>query len=513
MRPNKLFWIILVGAVTSLNAQTADNAAPIVRSLTLEETIRQALEHNLDIMIARYDTRLSGYRVRAFNLASAYGAYDPVFEVSAVQNFRSRESTAFNPATGLSFPNTDNKEDLIGSSLSGVLPVGLSYQLNGDFNHRRGSQGGASFDRYDTDLGISLRQPLLKDFWIDGPRMRIQVARRDLKISEYNYRFLVMDLVRKVQQAYYELVAARDLVKAREKSLELARRLLSENKRKVEVGILAPLDEKQAEAEAAVAQSELLRAQNSAALAENALKNLISNDYASWHAAILEPAEKLLAVAESYNRGESWHNGLALRPDFNALKLELEKQGILVRFSHNQLFPALDLVGSYGRFGLDETRVGYNGSFGGTFEDIRDDRNPRYSAGVILSFPLSFRSERNNYQTAKANREVARLRLENLHQNILVQIDDAIKQAQSNYQRVDATRQARLFAEAAVEAEQKKLDNGRSTSFIVLQLQRDLSNAQSNEIRALADYNQSLSQLFFTEGTILEKARVNVEFK
>jgi outer membrane protein TolC len=167
-------------------------------------------------------------------------------------------------------------------------------------------------------------------------------------------------------------------------------------------------------------------------------------------------------------------------------------------------------VGQYGRRGFDDLTLPIPDN---TLTDIREETNPRYFVGAEVTVPFTFRRERNNYRAAKSVRKQEELRLTQLRQNIIVEIDDAIKLAQSNFQRVDATRQARIFAEAALDAEQKKLENGKSTSFNVLQFQRDLTQALFNEIRALADYNQSLSQLHFSEGTILERNKINVEVK
>jgi outer membrane protein TolC len=131
----------------------------------------------------------------------------------------------------------------------------------------------------------------------------------------------------------------------------------------------------------------------------------------------------------------------------------------------------------------------------------------------VLSFPLSNRTAKNNYKSGKLTKELLLLEFKRLEQGIIVEIDNAVKQAQTAYEKIEATRQARLYAEAALDAEQKKLENGKSTSFFVLQLQRDLSAARSAEIRALADYNKSLSTLSKSEGTTLEKANIGLEFK
>ena len=105
------------------------------------------------------------------------------------------------------------------------------------------------------------------------------------------------------------------------------------------------------------------------------------------------------------------------------------------------------------------------------------------------------------------------LQYKQLEQNIIVEVDNAVKQAQTAYDRIDATRQSRLYAEAALDAEQKKLENGKSTSFVVLQLQRDVTAARSAEIRALADYNKAVAALSKSEGTTLDKANIGLQFK
>jgi outer membrane protein TolC len=104
------------------------------------------------------------------------------------------------------------------------------------------------------------------------------------------------------------------------------------------------------------------------------------------------------------------------------------------------------------------------------------------------------------------------LQLKQLQQRIMITIEDGIASAQTSFQRAQATREAREFAEAALDAEQKKLESGKSTSFEVLRLQRDLTTARSSEIRALADYNIALARLAQSEGSTLERRRVNVMY-
>jgi outer membrane protein TolC len=146
-------------------------------------------------------------------------------------------------------------------------------------------------------------------------------------------------------------------------------------------------------------------------------------------------------------------------------------------------------------------------------EQIRGRDNPFWSVGGQFSMPLGNRTARYNYRSAKATRQQIELQLKQLEQSVLIQIENSIANAQTAFQRVTATREARTFAEAALEAEQKKLESGKSTSFEVLRLQRDLTTARSNEIRALADYNTSLAQIALNEGATLERRKVKLEMQ
>jgi outer membrane protein TolC len=130
-----------------------------------------------------------------------------------------------------------------------------------------------------------------------------------------------------------------------------------------------------------------------------------------------------------------------------------------------------------------------------------------------LKVPLSNVGARNTYKADKVTLQQLLLKLKQFEQNIMVQIDNAVKNAQSTYESVGATRQARIYAEAALDAEQKKYAVGKSTTFTVLQLQNTLTTARSQEIRALANYYEALSNLALQEGSTLERNRINVEAK
>jgi outer membrane protein TolC len=164
------------------------------------------------------------------------------------------------------------------------------------------------------------------------------------------------------------------------------------------------------------------------------------------------------------------------------------------------------LFGHYGGLGINDDGRS-------AISDALHFRDQEYSYGVILTMPLASIRERSDYRASQARKEIAQLQLERAEQQIFLQIADYVNGVQSRFSQVGSTHRARSYAESALAAEQKKLENGISTSFVVLELQEILTSARTAELQALAGYNRILAQLAFAEGRTLERHRVDVEWR
>jgi outer membrane protein len=510
-------YLVLVLSTTSILAYSAEPELP-TRTLALEECVRMALERNLDVQIRRYDPEVARY-----NVSVSYAVYEPVLGLQITRTGEQQPGGVDDQNRPFSGSTSDT--DSFGGSVTGRLPWGMNYELGGGFNNTYGDrpvffeqrdefgqitnvvQIRAPFENSAGRVGaLTLRQPVLRNAWMDQPRYSIALSKANLRLSELALRQQVLVTVTAVENAYYNLIYAAESVVVQQKALELAERLLAENKKRVEVGAMAPLDEKQAEAEVASRRADLLTVERVYLDQQNVLKNLVTDDYASWHGLTIEPAAKLDASLYIPNLTDSWTRGLTLRPDIEQFRVDLERQDITIRYQKNQLYPQLDLVGSYGY------QAGGVAEFNEAFGQIYERDNPFYSIGAQFSIPLGGnRTTRYNLKAARANKAQAVLELKKLEQNVMVEIDNAVGQVRTSFQKVEATRQARIYAQAALDAEQKKLENGKSTSFQVLQLQRDLVSAASAEIRALADYNIARSQLALSEGSTLERVGFDLQ--
>ena len=488
-------------------AAGAQPPTPVVRQLSLDDCIVITVQHDLRLQIARYDPIIA-----RFTLAGGYGAYDPAFDFSGQHQY-ARSANGVD-SEGRPLPGRETDQNIFSTGVGGLLPWGLNYRLQADASDRSDFRPDAILTNIDTIVSteasvgaVTLQQPLLKNFWIDQPRLQIFINKTEVMKSDEQLKFEFIDEVTLLENAYYELIFNEENVRVQEMAVELAERLLAENKKRVEVGALAPLDEKQAESQAAASRADLLRARSDRDTAERLLKSFLSDDYTNtWANTVIHPTDRLVAVPQTYDLQESWRKGLTQDPTLVQNRLNVEEQQQRVRYSHNQLFPQVDAFGKYG----------YSGSVGGkdysgAFSQIGDRDNPFYTFGAQITIPLSRTAERNAYKSDKAKRTQLELTLKQLEQKQLILIEDDIGRAKSSYESVQATREARLYAEAALEAEQKKLENGKSTSFVVLQLQSQLTTARSQEIRALADYNIALAQLASHEGSTLERRRIDFQ--
>jgi len=493
---------MFVLAALTLSALAQTNA-PRTQALSLQDCIQRALEKNLDLQIARYNVPLA-----TLNLQGSYSGWDPTFSIRGVHHYE-MDSGIFNSQTGtLEAGRTYNMNEF-NSSLAGVSPWGLNYSLSGDINESYGVAGSPSipFDNSSGQANITLLQPLLKNFWIDQTRLNISVAKNRVKYSEQGLRLQLMQTATSVEDAYYDLIYDRENVIVQQKAVQLAEQLVVENKKRVEVGAMAPLDEQQAESQAATTEAALIAARSALAVQDHTLKQLISDEYSRWAGLVIEPTGTLEAPRQFFNLQDSWSKGLSQRPDLLQAKLDVQRQGVVIKYNLNQLFPELDLVGSYGH------NAGGYSEFSQSLNQLGNGSLPFYTYGAQLSMPIANIGARANYRSSKVTLDQLLLTLKKLEQSVMVEIDNDIQMAQSSYEQVAATRKATAYAAAALDAEQKKLDNGKSTTYTVLQMQRDLTTARGNEIQALDNYNKALAQLSLDEGTTLQRLGINVEMK
>jgi outer membrane protein TolC len=494
----RLLGICLALMTANLAAFGQTNAPGKVRELSLQDCIELTLRHNIDLKIDRYNPEIQLYALRG-----AYGAYDPNLSLSGQHDHR-ESGTVF--ANNQIIVGSKTDDNAFNSSVNGKLPWGTTYTLSGRVADTYGSQAGFPFENTAGSASITGTQPLLKNFLFDESVLTIRIAKNRLKYTEQTLKQQIMAKITALEQAYYDLIYNRENVLVQEKAVELAERLVAENRKKLEVGTLAPLDLQSAEAQAASSRAAVIAASSQLGTQERVVKQIISEEYSGWAFVELVPTGTLTAQPPIVNLQDSWSKGLSQRPDLVQAKLDIEQTGIQLKYDRNQLLPELDIFGTYG----------YNGTgkeYSDFFYDVQQQNRPFYTYGGSITIPLTRTTTRNTYKSDKAKLQQNVLTLKNLEQTIMIAIDNDIGTIRANFDQVHATRTAREYQESALDAEQKKLESGKSTTYTVLQVQRDLTSARGAEIQALDTYNKSLSQLSLDEGSTLDRLGIRFEVK
>ncbi|HEY3854458.1 MAG TPA: TolC family protein [Verrucomicrobiae bacterium] len=502
---------IVLSTVAVASAQTT-NSPGNIKPLSLHDCINLALTHNLDLRIEHATMDIAGDM-----LTGAYGAYDPIFSFGATRNFVSDpgdfDTRKFNP-----YLPSEINQGKIGPDISGSLPIGFSYDFSGkivktsavtDFTSNPKDaaffpDGVRRTNDYDAEVGLSMRQHLLKDSWIDSDREVLQTRRTDLKISQQALRFQVMTTLLAVELAYDDLIDAREEIRVQENAVNLRHQFVGETQRRVQVGELPPLEDAQAQSQFQDAVTALAQAHELFTSRQNILVGLLTDNFKDWADAEVQATDPLVAVPEEFNRSRSFQAALTNRPDLVEARMSVQKAGVMVKFRLNQLYPSFDLVGGYGGLGSEPH------SGGASLNDAFSFGNPEYSYGAVVSFPLANAAARGNYKASKASRQIAELQLQKAEQQVLLQVADYVNRAGSSFSQVGSTHQARVYAEQALDAETKKFQNGLATSFEVLQFQEILTSAQTAEIRAKVAYNKAQAQLAFGEGSTMERHHLSL---
>ncbi|MGY8654025.1 MAG: TolC family protein [Verrucomicrobiia bacterium] len=488
--------IILALMLAAICGAGAADEKKVIR-LSLEECIERAMRKNLDVEIARINPRLARY-----SLDLARTSYDPFFRAGATHS--SSSSPGGVDEENRFFLGTETEDDRFNTGFGGQFPIGLSYDLSGNVSNRRGSSAAFPFENSSGSIRLNVTQPLLKNFLIDGIRLNIKQRKTDLLNSEIGFRRQIIGIVTAVELAYYGLISAREQLAVRRDALILSEKSYAGDKRKVEEGIKPSDDLKRSGAEVARVRADVNTAIRSVKSAEYNLIQVISDDVQSMDLATIEPTEKIQAVKQPLDRHVSWGRGLRMRLDLQQSRNNLENVGLTLRYNKNQLLPQLDFQATLGRSAA-------NKEYPGVFSSLSKGDSPFWSYGAILRMPLGNRSARLRYKSEKLRYEGRVLDLKKLEQSIMVDIAIEVDRALGAFEQVELSRQARELAEQALESEEKQLEFGKSSSYQVQQLQRDLTTARSREVSSVIDYNRALARLAQAEGTTLERHKIDVE--
>lgn len=489
---------IIYGALFSLSIFStvhAETSGQGQMMLSLRDGVLKLLENNLDVTIERISPEIAETKILREKGVYDLQAFGSFKREDATTPLSARESVS---AGGLKTIKSEAYS--LDAGLTGKTPIGTEYTLEAKNNWTSETLNDFNFE-YSSFSGVRVTQPLLKDFVSNTNELNINIAKKDRDISTNKLKQRILDSVSDYGFAYWDLVRAREELKVRMESERLAGMLVDINRKKFEAGTGSNLDVIQAEATEAARKDDVILAEKTVRERENTLKLLISKDVYSLKDIEIVPTDSPMLIPVREGLDESVTKAINVRPDYLETKTELEKNRIQIKYAKGQTFPKIDLEASYGYSGLGPTFAkSYNGI----------DANPDWSLGIVFRYPLENRTARGDLKIARLEADQAILRLKKLEQQIILNIDQALKDIKSDDVRVNAAKVSTRLAEETLAAEEKKLEAGRSTTYNLLKIQEDLAKARLNEISAIVDYNKALVQFNRQKGVLLEDMGINL---
>jgi len=519
-----------------------DESRPL--ALTVFDAVRMALEQNRELEVERINVQQSEYDLFAAKGARDVGLTGDTFYEHRTIPIGSLLGGGPNGTLTTGTLNFDaGAQQLL--STGGVWSALIT---NGRVDTN--NQFSALNPQYNSSLVLQLRQPVMRNFGIDDARRKIRIANKRLDLSDSQFRQKAIDIVSRVQRAYWDLTFTLRDLQVRRESIQLAQTQLEHNRRMVNEGTLAPIDLVSVEVELERRKDEELTALDAVTRAENALKQLIlgARESGVWSQPII-PTDTVEVHPVGLTLDEAFTAASANRPELAQNHLQEEINRIDIRYFQNQTKPQVDLIAGYTSTGLAGSLVQGLNPFGGTTQLLLDRVNllsaqqglppvvpsngqlpefliggngrslanlfsndfRTFRFGLSFSFPLGNRTAEAQLGRSLAEGRKIGAQRKSLEQSIESEVRNALQAVETARLRVETARASREAAQKQSDSEQRRFQAGLSTTFLVLDRQNALREAQGRELRALTDYSKAVSELQRVMGTTLTS--INVELK
>ena len=490
-------------------------------TLTVDEAIELALKNNNNIDISR-----NNLQVNQFNLRAARGVYDPLL---TSQDYYESATTPTASAIGGAVNGAVTQKRWFGSTgLSGFSPF-YGGQYSADFNASRTTTSNTnSFlnPQFPSTLTMNYTQPLLRNFGFDSNRRQIEIAKKNIQLTDAQFKQQAIDVVTQVEQAYWNLVYSLRNLQVQIDAVKQARAQLESNQRQVEKGVLAPIDIVAATAQITTFEQNVFTAQEDVTRNENTLKTLLLPDRTSaeWSRP-LTPVSPIALEAPRVALEVAIAEALKNRPELEQQSVNEDINRIDQRFFRNQTKPQIDLVGTYTSQGLagtttersidpatGMTRVPSNliGGFFTSLGNLFQQDYPTYRAGINISLPIGNHVAKANLGRTLVEADRLANQRAQTEQTVEAEVRNAIQALRSAEARLASAAAARDAAEKLYESEQRQFRAGTTTLYLVLQRQTELIAARGRELQAQTDLNRAIAEFQRATGTTLSVNNITV---
>lgn len=456
-------------------------AQPTV-NLTLKDAIRMTFERNLDLKVELYNPAMAEADIRR-----SFGIYDPLLSLGASYERSNSTNT-------LTFRPQAIDKVSVNAGVSRLLPTGTVVGAT--------AQSGwvsNSAKYYSNALDLTVKQPLLKGFGRETTELSINVSRFTKAETMNVFRTRLSDTVAQVRNDYFKLYNLREVLEVRKASLALARRILQDDQGRVKAGVLPAYELLNSEFRVSTREKEVIDAERAVRDQMDVLRVALQ----------LDPGAEIVIADEpfrdSYNlsEGQALTDALKNRPEIATQRDVINIADLQQRVARNLTQPDLTLNASVGVGGFDDR-------FWGGWEKTAKADEPSWGIGVQLTYPLGNRAAENDYIRRKLALEQAQTQLRSLESGVARDVKAAVRLVGASYKQLEVTARGRAYAEDRLRAFQRRHDVGLATTKDLFDVENDLVTAKGNQIQALVDYNNSITQLWRVTGEILNREGITV---
>lgn len=507
--------LLLIGAASaaaqSPPAEQAGSGTPV--PLTLAECIERALKSNLDLSIEAINPAMAEEARR-----STRDQFLPQFQASTQYGNQKIPST-----WGVEGPTVLTKRDYLNLNLSQHLVTGTDLTVSAYSQMTDTTRAYTTVNpSYYSELRFSLTQRLLKGFGPAVNRYETTKAESQIDQSLGSLKSAVLTTVYSVEEAYWNLVYARESLRVIEGSLLQARDTLARNREAARIGSKSAVDVLSAETEVASRETSLLSARAGIEKMENRLKVLLNmpvgTEGGAGPSAPLLPVEKPTAERRTIALEDALRTARAQRPEIAQAERRVGDASLDVRYNRNQLLPDLQMRFSIWNPGQSGIKYIFQDNnplsgiildkvVGGRWDSFRDLIKQNYknvSFDLTLTVPLGSFLSRAPLARARLAEDKARIELEKARKSLDVEVLNAVKDVDVAWMKIEASARYRELMEKRVEAESQKYQMGLVGSEWLFSYQRSLDQAKADEIRAVVDYRIALARLEQVLGTTIE---------
>jgi outer membrane protein TolC len=480
-------------------------------SLTLREVIDRLLVNSLDVKIERLNLAVADDQTRA-----AAGKFDPFYYFNGSYTDSRLPLNALELAQvgGVLVPGAGpnlfrQQNSILEMGFAGRIPLGTQFSLftyaaryRNDLNRIR--PPALYYPEYAAAAGISLVQPLLRDFGKDVQMAEIRVTRRNRAIADYKWETVLQRSLSDVILDYLDLTLVMENIALKREVLGYARRLADDVNKRVAEGKPSDMAPQDANWSISVAEEDVIKAMTIAADRQVKLKTQIMREGAEDSGSVLLARDPLRMMSVRMDRPALVQTALQRRPDYLATMEEVGKTEILVRYMANQRLPRLDLQTTLTTNGLSD-------SANSAYERAGNRQGYEAQVGFRFSVPLGNDTARANCASAEHLHQQALLNKARSELGVTVEISSLIARVKGSAARLNTVRKSLRLAKETEVILQERATQGTAGFGDLLRARVQLIDARTRELEALLEYNRSAVQLTLASGLLLEKFGIQLD--